>query len=74
MIVRTEVQSDKAKGKVAKVSHQASGSFRNLKFIRRGSCIFQRHGRPLNLELLVNLSIEHIHVVLICLAIQLLTH
>ena len=49
-MARTELQSDKAKGKVVKLSYQVSSSFRILRYTDQGSYILQRYDKPLSSE------------------------
>lgn len=44
VVARTEVQSDKAKGKVAKLSYHVSGSFRILRYTGQSSYTIQQYG------------------------------
>ena len=52
MIARIELQSNKAKGKVTKISYHVSGPFRILKFTYQSSYIVQRYGEPLSPEVI----------------------
>ena len=49
-MARTKVQSDKAKGKVAKLSYQINGPVRILQYTGQCCYLVQQYGKPMNSE------------------------